>query len=72
MTGDEFKNSIKRLGLNNTRLAEILGCDRATITARCKMAEVDVPYRYIMLGMLAERAARDLVLAVGQMPSALE
>jgi len=26
---------------------------------------VDEPYRYIMLGVLAEKAASDLVLAVG-------
>lgn len=65
MTGDEFKEGIKRLGLTQTRLAQILGCDRGTLIARCKMDVVDAPYRYIMLGMLAEKSACDLVLAVG-------
>lgn len=65
MTGKEFQEGIKRLGLTQTRLAQVLGCDRGTVIARCKMDVVDVPYRYIMLGMLAEKAASDLVLAVG-------
>lgn len=65
MTGQEFEAAMKRLGLTQTRLAEILGCDRGTIAARCKAAEVDTQYRYIMLGMLAEQSAKDLILAVG-------
>lgn len=64
MTGDEFEAGMKRLGLSQTRMAELLGCDRGTIAARCKATVVDAPYRYIMLGMLAEQAARALILAV--------
>lgn len=65
MTGKEFEDGIKRLGLTKTRLAEILVCDRGTITDRCKADVVDSKFRYIMLGMLAEQAASNLVLAVG-------
>lgn len=65
MTGKEFEAGMKHLGLSQTRMAEILRCDRGTIAARCKAALVDESYRYIMLGMLAERAANALVLAVG-------
>jgi transcriptional regulator with XRE-family HTH domain len=65
MTGKEFQEAMKRLGLTQTRLAQVLGCDRGTIIARCKMDVVDVPYRYIMLGLLSEKAASDLVLTVG-------
>lgn len=65
MTGQEFEAGMKRLGLSQTKMAEILGCDRGTIAARCKAEQVDVAYRYIMLGMLAEQAAQNLILAVG-------
>lgn len=65
MTGQEFEAGMKCLGLTQTRMAEILRCDRGTIAARCKMEEVDPQYRYIILGMLAEQAAKDLILAVG-------
>lgn len=65
MTGKEFQEGMKRLGLTQTRLAQVLGCDRGTIIVRCKMDVVDAPYRYIMLGLLAEKAASDLILAVG-------
>lgn len=65
MTGTEFEAGMKRLGLSQTRMAEILGCDRGTIAARCKADQVDTQYRYIMLGMLAEQSAKDLILAVG-------
>lgn len=64
MTGKEFEAGMKRLGLSQTRMADILSCDRGTIAARCKAEVVDEPYRYIMLGMLAEQAASALVLAV--------
>lgn len=64
MTGLEFEAGMKRLGLTQTKMAEMLGCDRGTIAARCRAELVDPAYRYIMLGMLAEQAANNLVLAV--------
>lgn len=65
MTGKEFAAGMKHLGLSQSRMAEILGCDRGTIAARCKADVVDESYRYIMLGMLTEQAASALVFAVG-------
>ena len=65
MTGKEFAAGMKHLGLSQTKMAEILGCDRGTISTRCKADLVDEPYRYIMLGMLSEQAANSLILAVG-------
>lgn len=64
MTGQEFRAAIKRLGLTQTSLAKLLRCDRGTIIARCNMETVDVQHRYIMLGLLAEKAANDLIMAV--------
>lgn len=66
MTGSEFEAGMRRLGLSQSGLAEKLGVHRDTIAARCKAAVVDESYRYIMLGLLAEEAARALVSAVEQ------
>ena len=45
MTGKEFQEEMKRLGLTQTRLAQILGCDRGTIIVRCKMDQVQSALR---------------------------
>jgi len=65
MTGSEFEAGMKRLGYTQTKLADRLGVHRDTIAARCKAVKVDELYRCVMLGMLSEQAANDLVLAVG-------
>lgn len=64
MTGNEFETGMRRLGYTQTKLAARLNVHRETIAARCKAVEVDELYRCVMLGMLAEKAAGDLVLAV--------
>lgn len=64
MTGSEFQQAMKQLGFTQVSLASRLGCNRDTIAARCKADVVDEPYRLIMLGLLTEKAAHDLVAAV--------
>lgn len=72
MTGKQFELGIKRLGLTRSSMATALGCNRSTISARCKAEIVDEPFRYIMLGMLAERAAKDLLHALSISPEETE
>ncbi|HEY0843400.1 hypothetical protein [Methylotenera sp.] len=64
MTGSEFEQGMKHLGLSQVKMAEKLGIDRGTIAARCKADVVDESFRYIMLGMLSEAAAISLISAV--------
>lgn len=66
MTGEEFEAGMRRLGLTQTRMADLLNCNRATISARCRAEVVETQWRYIMLGMLAEDAVRGLASAVEQ------
>lgn len=66
MTGNEFERGMKHLGLSQVKMAELLDVDRGTIAARCKADVVDESFRYIMLGMLSEAAAKSLIDAVGK------
>lgn len=66
MTGQEFEAGMKRLGLGQSELARTLGVHRQTIAAKCAAAEVEPLYRAAMLGLLAEKAAGLLVVAVEQ------
>lgn len=65
MTGIEFQQGMKRLGLSQVALADKLGLTRSTISVRCNADVVDEPYRYIMLGMLSEEVAQSLVVSMG-------
>lgn len=66
MTGKEFEAGMKRLGMGQSDLARALGVHRQTIAAKCAAAEVEALYRAAMLGLLAEKAAGLLVVAVEQ------
>ena len=67
MTGAEFEVAIKTAGYSQRKLAELLGVDRKTISARCQAAEVDPLFAYAILGILAEQSARQLVGVVEQL-----
>jgi predicted transcriptional regulator len=64
MTGQEFEQGMKHLGLSQVKMAEKLDVDRGTIAARCKAGVIDESFRYIMLGMLSEAAAKSLISVV--------
>lgn len=64
MTGQDFQKLMKRMGYTQMSLAERFGVARETIRVRCQMAQVDELYCMAMLGLMAEHAAQDLVLAV--------
>lgn len=66
MTGQEFEAGMKRLGMGQSDLARALGVHRQTIAAKCVAVEVEPLYRAAMLGLLAEKAAGMLVVAVEQ------
>lgn len=61
MTGKEFEKAINAAGYSQRKLAELLGVDRKTIGARCLADEVDSLFAYAVLGVLAEKSARQLV-----------
>ncbi len=67
MTGAEFEVAIKTAGYSQRKLAELLGVDRKTISARCQAAEVDPLFAYAILGILAEQSAKQLVGVVEQL-----
>lgn len=66
MTGQEFEAGMKRLDMGQSELARALGVHRQTIAAKCATAEVEPLYRAAMIGLLAEKAAGMLVVAVVQ------
>lgn len=68
MTGSEFREAIKRLGLTQKDVANRLGVNQDTITARCRDAELPPLYRYALLGLQAEAlkpVLDNLSLAIG-------
>ena len=67
MTGAEFEVAIKTAGYSQRKLAELLGVDRKTSSARCQAAEVDPLFAYAILGILAEQSAKQLVGVVEQL-----
>lgn len=66
MTGQEFEAGMKRLDMGQSDLARALGVHRQTIAAKCAAAEVEPLYRAAMLGLLSEKAAGLLIVAVEQ------
>lgn len=66
MTGKEFEAGMKRLDMGQSELARVLGVHRQTIAAKCAAVEVEPLYRAAMIGLLAEKAAGLLVVAVEQ------
>jgi len=66
MTGKEFEAGMKRLGMSQAELARTLGIHRQTIAAKCIAAEVEPLYRAAMIGLLSEKSAGLLVVAVEQ------
>lgn len=66
MTGKEFETGMNRLNMVQADLARALGVHRNTIAAKCIAAEVEPLYRAAMIGLLSEKAAGLLVVAVEQ------
>lgn len=54
MTGNEFSAGMRRLGLSNARMAEMVGCESETIAAMCQAEIVDPVYADDLMGLLIE------------------
>lgn len=60
MTGQEFENWIKHIGLKKSDVAKRLGVDPDTITARCKDEKIPQLYAYALMGLAAENKIESL------------
>ena len=69
MTGQEFRDALKAAGLSQGEFAAAMGVHRTTIGERFKLDAVEPYWVFALAGLVAVRAAKEVIVLVGKADS---